>query len=132
MAYEYKNSYIITLNNWNGLSVGQWQWFVEYAAKAKQENFILVLRKPIENGFANAQEQLLFEQVIKDKEEDGINVTIIYFGEDTGYTMYNGIKQFTVNNKNTEELSEKVDNDKYVRIVVNNDEVTYQILSIYD
>lgn len=131
MAYEYKNSYIITLNNWNGLTTAQWQWFAEYAQKAKQKNFILVLRNPIENSFSNTQEQLLFEQVIKDKEDAGINVTVIYFGDDTGYTMYNGIKQFTVNNGEAKNIAEKIDSDKYIRIVVNDDEVTYQILSIY-
>ena len=132
MAYEYKNSYIITLNNWNGLSTTQWRWFTEYAGKAKQKNFILVLRNPIENSFSNEKEQLLFEQLIKDKEGAGINVTIIYFGEDTGYTMYNGIKQFTVSNKLEEDLNQKVGNDKYIRLVINDDDVTYQVLSIYE
>lgn len=132
MAYEYKNSYIITLNNWNGLSTAQWKWFSEYSGKAVQENFILVLRNPVENSFQNAKEQLLFEQVIKDKEEAGINVTIIYFGEKTGYTMYNGIKQFTICNKEVNDLEAKIDNDKYIKIVVNDDDVTYQVLSIYE
>ena len=132
MAYEYKNSYIITLNNWNGLSTAQWQWFAKYAGKAKQKNFILVLRNPIENSFSNEKEQLLFEQVLKDKETAGIKVTIIYFGEDTGYTMYNGVKHLTVNNKEKEDLYSNVDNDKYIRIVVNDDDVTYQVLSIYE
>ena len=68
----------------------------------------------------------------KDIQEAGINVTIIYFGEETGYTMYNGLKQFTINNKSTEELSSNVDNDKYIRLVINDDEVTYQVLSIYE
>lgn len=131
MAYEYKNSYIITLNNWDGLSLGQWQWFSEYAQKAKQKNFILILRKPIENSFKNSQEQLLFEQVIKDKKNEGKNVIIIYFGEETGYTMYNGIKQLSINKKELDDLSLNVKNDKYIKIVVNDDKVTYQILSIY-
>lgn len=131
MAYEYKNSYIITLNNWNGLSTAQWQWFAQYAQKAQQKNFILVLRNPIENSFSNEQEQLLFEQVIRDKEDSGINVTVIYFGDDTGYTMYKGIKQFTMNNGKSQNIAEKIDSDKYIRIVVNDDEVTYQVLSIY-
>lgn len=132
MAYEYKNSYIITLNNWNGLFLSQWSWFVEYVQKANQKNLILVLRNPIENSFSNAQEQLLFEQVIKDKQAEGINVTVIYFGDKTGYTMYNGIKQFTICNTESDNLETKVDNDKYIRIVVNDDEVTYQVLSIYE
>lgn len=132
MAYEYKNSYIITLNNWEGLSTAQWQWFVKYAAQAKQKNFILVLRNPIENSFKNEKEQLLFEQVIKDKQNEGINVTIIYFGNETGYTMYNGVKQLTVHNKEVDNVNEKVKNDKYIRIVVNDNNVTYQVLSIYE
>jgi len=131
MAYEYKNSYIITLNN-SGLTTSQWKFFSTYVQKARMENLILVLKNPIENSCSNSQEQLLFEQVIKDKQEEGVNVTIIYFGDKTGYTMYNGIKQFTINNKHSDDLEFNVDNDKYIRLVINDDEVTYQILSIYE
>ena len=131
MAYEYKNSYIISLNN-SGLTTSQWKFFTTYVQKATMKNLVLVLKNPIEKSCTNSQEQLLFEQVIKDKQEEGINVTIIYFGDKTGYTMYNGIKQFTINNKRSSDLESNVDNDKYIRLIINDDEVTYQVKSIYE
>ena len=48
------------------------------------------------------------------------------------YKMYNGFKEFGVNVTDYNTVKEKVENDKYIKFVVNGSDVTYQVLSIYE
>lgn len=131
--YKLENSLIITLDNKNlKLTNEQWLWFVEQTNNINVDNVFIILRTSLENSFKDAQEKQVFIDILTKLQSNEQNVTILYFGDETGYNMYNGVKQFSVNVETCKDIKEKVDNDKYIKFVVNGDEVTYQVLSLYE
>jgi len=132
-SYELENSLLITLDNQNSsLTTKQWQWFVEQIENIRQDNIFIVLKTSLQDAIKDEQEKQIFIDILTKLKEDGKNITILYFGDDTGYSMYNGFKQFSVNVQKHNGVKEKVENDKYIKFIVNDDEITYQVLSIYE
>ena len=132
-SYKLEDTILITLDNKNStLTKDQWLWFVEQTDNVREDNVFIVLRNSLESAFNDKQEKEVFIDILTKLKDDGKNVVILYFGDETGYTMYNGFKQFSVNTEAFEDVKNKVDNDEYIKFVVNGDEITYQVLSIYE
>lgn len=132
-SYKLENSLLITLDNQNkALTTEQWQWFIKQTEYVKEDNVFILLRNSFENAISDIQEKQIFTDILTKLKDSNKNVIILYFGDDTEYSMYNGFKQFSVNSKKYNEIEDKVNNDKYIKFVVNDDEITYQVLSIYE
>ncbi|MBQ7667923.1 MAG: phosphodiester glycosidase family protein [Clostridia bacterium] len=124
--------FIMLNNEKSSLSTSQWTWFIEEIEKTKENNIVLVLSKPIESALSDSQEQTMFMDILANLKDGGKNVTTLYFGIATGYKMYNGYKEFGVDITDYNNVKEKVENDKYIKFVVNGNDVTYQVLPIYE
>jgi len=132
-SYKLENSLLITLDNQNAaLTTKQWVWFVEEISNRSEDNIFIVLRDSLENAFKDNQERQVFTDIITKLKAEDKNVIVLYFGDETGYNMYNGFKEFSINVKSFDNVKNKVDNDKYIKFIVNDDEITYQVLSIYE
>ena len=70
----------------------------------------------------------MFEKLLRECEK---NVIVLHLGETNGYYMLNGVKYITVDKNKVEDISSQVENEKYIEFVINDDEVNYQIKSIY-
>ena len=131
--YKLENSLLLTMDNQNqALTKEQWQWFVEQTENVREDNVFILLRDSFENAISDTQEKQIFADILTNLKNEGKNVIILYFGDTTGYSMYNGFKQFSVSNKQYNDAVQRVNNDEYIKFVVNDDEITYQVLSIYE
>lgn len=135
--YEKDKLAVIKLaNDGNGLLATyteQWNWLVTKLNETKAKNLIVVMPKVVDESFKDAQEKILFKQVLQEYEErNGATVTFLVLGEESTFSMYEGTKTIFAGMRKYDTVRGNVYNDKYVIFTVNGEKLTYQILSLFD
>ncbi len=111
-----------------------WTKFQKDISKAKTKN-VIVLMKGNLDSFTDAQERKLFIDVMYETRRDSNkNVWIICNGDYTGYSMERGVKYLFVNNSYIDKnnITEVIENTKYIVITIENNEMTYEIKRVHD
>lgn len=135
--YEKDDVAVIKLaNNGNGLlatHTDQWNWLVSKLNETKAKNLFIVMPDEVENSFSDIQEKKLFEQVLEEYEEkNDATITFLVLGEEATFSMYEGTKTIFAGTKTYDNIRSTVYNDNYVLFTVNGEEITYQILNVFD
>ncbi|WP_129598210.1 phosphodiester glycosidase family protein [Anaerophilus nitritogenes] len=133
---KYKNSLLISLDNTKGglreTNFEQWRWFLNIANQADSKNIIITLPKPL--SFKDSLEEKLFNDTLnKLKKEKNAEVWVFTGGHDT-FSVYpkDGIYYAELKSYSENRDLDKWEGLSYIMFAVNDDGITYEILSLKD
>lgn len=111
----------------------QWGWLVEKLNSTSAKNLLVVMPRDVEDSFSDSQEKLLFKQVLEEYEEkNDATVMFLVLDEESGFSMYEGTKTIFAGNRVYDTIRARMYHDKYIVFTVNGDEITYQILNVFE
>jgi len=110
----------------------QWNWLVNKLNSTSSKNLLVVMPRDIESSFSDAQEKILFKQVLSEYEEkNDATVTFLVLGEESEFSMYEGTKTISAGSEIFDTVRARMYHDKYIVFTVNGEELTYQILNVF-
>lgn len=109
----------------------EWPWLIDKLETLTVKNLLILMPETIDKSFSDAQEQLLFEEVIKNYEnKNNAKVTFLTFDDQCGFSMIEGRKNIFAGDKKQSHVKAKVYFEKYVLFTLANGELTYEFLTM--
>lgn len=134
---EDKNNLFIQLDNTiDGIrqtNFDQWPWLEKLINTKDKKNIFIVMAKPIfgEGGFSDRLEADLLMEKLTQLYEEGKQVFVVYQGKKPGVDLINGVRYISTGNYNSENIKNPQEAFKYIEFNINDQEVTYQIKSLF-
>lgn len=111
----------------------QWGWLVDKLNDTNAKNLLVVMPKEVEKSFSDDLEKKLFKQVLEEYEEkNDAKVMFMVLGEESTFSMYEGVKTIFAGNRIYDTPRARMYHDKYILFTVNDEELTYQILNVFN
>lgn len=135
-SFDIKNSRFIQLDtSKKGLRLSnpdQWQWFMDQLNSFSGSNVFIFMDIPPKD-FSDSLEAGLFQDILTEyRQKTGKNVWVFYSGSENRGYMEREIRYLSVSGMNGGEITEKNKLDlKYILVVVQGSEVTYQVKPIF-
>ena len=103
----------------------QWNWFVNKLNGTNAKNLLVVMPEDVEKGFTDELEKNLFKQVLEEYEEkNDATVTFLVLGEESTFSMYEGVKTIFAGNRIYNTPRARMYHDKYIVFTASGGELT--------
>jgi hypothetical protein len=111
----------------------QWQWLTNDLLNEQDKNIVLFLPTPIfgSNGFTDTLEADLLHKNLVEAKENGKNIFVVHGGNSTSSDLKDGIRYIQLNTKGLN-APDDIYNLSVIEFVVNGDDVSYQINSLFE
>ena len=137
-SVEHGNSLIIQLDNLkDGIrqtNFDQWPWLQNLVNNTNKKNVFVVMSKPIfgEGGFSDKLEADLLMNTLTDLTNKGKQVFVLYEGKTISVDIINGVRYISTGSYNSSVSKDSPETLKYIEFNINDNEVTYQIKSLFE
>lgn len=135
--FTHKDTLFIQLDDTEGgirsTNPTQWIELKNSLENASEKNIFLLMPKPIfgDKGFTDKMEADLLHEILSEYKLKGKDIWVIYQGDTTDVELRDGIRYMSIENKIPQNTSEIFDL-KYIQFTVNNGDITYEILPLYE
>ncbi len=135
---EKENSLILQLDNLkDGIrktNYDQWPWLQNLLKNTNKDNIFIVMSKPIvgSNGFSDELEADLLMDTFTEAYEEGKQVFVLYEGEDIAVDVINGVRYISTGQYSIDDAKHPKEAFRYIEFNINDEEVTYQIKSLFE
>lgn len=121
-------------NGFRATNFNQWPWFKDLIEKNQKSNVIILLPKPIrgENGFTDALEADLFEEILAQQAESGKNIFVLHGGKELKVEPKNGVRYITTGTYQSNSSKMPSEANQYIEFNLNGTDLTYQIKSLFN
>ena len=133
---NYKNVMFIDANNKAGglraTNPEQWKWLKGNLENSTDDHIVLILPKPVfgKDGFKDQMEAELLHELLVKASETHESIWVVYGGSNNKTDLKDGIRYIEYDNRTVKDIN-GVNNIKAIEFVVNGQDISYQINSIF-
>ena len=112
----------------------QWPWLQNLVRTTNKKNIFVVMSKPIfgDGGFTDKLEADLLMDTLADLSKRGKRVFVFYEGQNIAVDVINDVRYISTGVYNNDISKDPLETFKYIELNINDNEVTYQIKSLFE